>query len=257
MLVLDVSAAGVTCVVKLNDVPIFSEHAIEPVQQAAKIDNWALPHLNQLAVGIGKLPARAAPQTAEKPLPAPRAKVVLRITSPGAAAEEDKILAAYEWTHGAAPPPYVATAMEQSVNLGARQEWLWASAVRVPEPKPADRSEIVSVIKELASALSAGDRQRIRELQRVAITENAISLGQSPEDVFGDYEDFLAERIEAGMRVSPILETQLEFLSAGNGRLVHVVAPDGRPAISSDSRAGYFGIDPWFAKIGHKWTLVR
>lgn len=257
MLVLDVAAAGVNCEVDLNDIPIFAHRGFEPAQQTAKIDNWALPGGNELTLRIGRLPARGDMTASGKPLPAPKVTVVLRRTAPGADAATDRILASFSWPTGQAVPLSLSTVWKQSIDLGSRPLWRWARASATPVASPADRSEIMAQLRQIVAALEARDRPRTIEAQRLSISENAESMGLPPAEVLDDYNEFLAERMSAGWLVEPLAEAALEMRSAGGGRLIHVVAADGRPAISTDSEAGYFGIDPWMAKLDGKWTLVR
>ena len=262
---LDIQVRSLAVLVTFNGVPIMREQVIGGVSRANRLNGWVVSGANGLQAHLAALspppapvPGRPAPADSPPPRREPYFRLSLRAGPAGPPAAL-RTLFDYEWDPELQPltPGATTAAISTSIVLAPVAAWTWAAANPVPQLAPADAREIRAVLSQLHQALLTGAINETIRLQRVQIQELSVAVGEDPVVQVTEYQSFLAGRLAASWSVDPLRPELLQYIPVAGARLHHVQGPQAQPAILARSALGPFAIDPYFAKLGGRWMIVR
>ena len=134
----------------------------------------------------------------------------------------------------------------------------WQNAPRTPLTQ-ADKAKINAQIKRFHEALNAKSLAQIAPLLSAKTDNMARALGQPAAALAASQGDFFApDFAEPNWHMKPINYEHLVYQPGAEGRVIHVLNPDGSDPLSSmpDKNGSATMIDLYLAKIDGHWTFV-
>jgi hypothetical protein len=259
LVILDIIARGLRAKVLWNGIVLLDGSPKVQVARSSKINGWTVNGPNTLIVQLAALPEPdiATPPVEDEPA-SPVFEVRLRKTFAGALDEADETLVDYEWTAEQPLAPVLAGVLERAIPMTAPAVWSWQEGYRFTSLGAGDVNDIIHHLGQLHAALERRDIDTVIALQHTQLSEQALALSRSVEDVFASYGAFLTDLMGgAGWTAQFFPPARIGLESMADGRILHVSGPDGGPPIRTASSTGRFAIDPYMSRVGGVWTIVR
>ena len=197
-----------------------------------------------------------------KTLPSERARVDVQVleTSQGGDGKPGPTQTAYqfEWKQKVPPvhPPSPISGILPPVRY--TQPLNWQNAPRTPLSQ-ADKAEINDQIKRLHDALVAKDVAQIGVLLSAKTDNMARALGKPVANMEASQRRFFdPDFSDPQWRLKPISYDHLQYHAGAEGRVIHVLNPDGSDPLSSlpTSNNGTTTIPAYLARINGHWAFV-
>lgn len=272
-IILDIDGAGpIIARVEFNKVFLAQNNFTTPERRAMRINGWVVNGVNHLQVrlvaatpAVPPKPEQALAAEPELPPPPPppvvgKFSLKLREALADRAPEDDPVLVDYQWSPSEQPlignTPIVA--LSEDIKLKSAFTWLWTTGAPVAQLSTGDQRDISGLLQALHSALTNKAIPDLLRIQAIQVQEQAVAIGEDGEKMLQEYAKFLQERMgQPDWEVLPIDWEQLRPVRMGDGRIHRIDHANGEAPIVTTAGGSIFAIQPYLAKVEHRWLVMR
>ncbi len=250
---LSVDTNNAKTTVMLNDVPLVTSADGDGVKTEKPITTWIMPGKNSLRIVLKALPNQETVSGS--------AEVTLYLQDNASEFPKVKdVLASIVF-----PGDKEVTAKTLQIDEAVEFEFtapqsfkLWHEAQTVTQLTGSDKQQMADYLRALQNALTSNDEKTAVDLQMYKIHEDAVAENKDPQDLVEVTKSNYSWLASQGtLSATQIDLSKLVFNVVSQGKLVHVVNPNGTDVVHLESSDMVFEIPAFFANVGGKWVLAR